>query len=374
MGDAKIDQSSLRHWVTEDFNFDLPENLIAQRPSEQRGESRLMWLPPEGRPQFTSFTQITDFFRGDEVLVLNDTRVVPARLHGVKESGGQVEVFFLERAEDDTFWAMTRGRLKPGNRVQLPLDAVATFLERDQLGRARFALELAPPYQEMRSEIAPDASLWEWLDAAGKVPLPPYIQRAPDAIDRERYQTVFAKVPGAVAAPTAGLHFTENQLEQLRERGVSIAYVTLHVGPGTFLPVKTSSLEEHEMHSERYIVPRATQELLKSGRPIIAVGTTVIRALESFTALVETDPTYWGSEQEQSTNIFITPGYHWRCVDGLMTNFHLPQSTLLMLVSAFAGYQTIMEAYQHAITQELRFYSYGDASLLVRPNGRWDHT
>lgn len=370
MSGSGEEQLAKKTWVTEDFDFDLPDHLIAQRPSHTRGKSRLMFLPASGAPVFQAFEEMVSLFRGDEVLVLNDTRVVPARLHGEKETGGRVEVFFLERGEGDEILAMTRGRLKLKQEISLPLGATATLLERDEHGRARLRLKLAAS-DRSGDPLERERALWAWLEEAGRLPLPPYIQRDPDDDDYERYQTVFARSPGAVAAPTAGLHFTDEILEQLRAKGVSITYVTLHVGPGTFLPVKASSLKEHVMHSERFSVPRATQELLRSGRPIIAVGTTVVRALESFCEKADTSPEIWGQELEQNTDIFITPRYSWRAVDGLLTNFHLPQSTLLMLVSAFVGYERAMSAYQEAIKEELQFYSYGDASMLVRPDGRW---
>ena len=395
-----------RDWKTSDFDFELPEALIAQRPSARRGASTLMCLMPGHEARFTSFERIASLFRGDECLIINDTRVVPARLHGQKPTGARVEVFFLEIAHPDArdletlsgdlkihhmggdhqeerydlyIWAMTRGKLKLGNEVELALGARARLLHRDENGKALLGLKLPP----VQSQEEPDAQsnidagsrseprLWSWLEEVGKLPPPPYIQRDPDADDYERYQTVFAREPGAVAAPTAGLHFTDELLEALRTRGVSIGTVTLHVGPGTFLPVKSEDLTGHVMHHERYQVPLETQEMLRSGRPIVAVGTTVVRALESFAARVESDATVWGDTSEQSTDIFITPGYTWRVVDGLLTNFHLPQSTLLMLVASFVGYERALQAYRDAVERQLKFYSYGDASLLWRPDGAW---
>jgi S-adenosylmethionine:tRNA ribosyltransferase-isomerase len=359
-------------WTTQDFDYELPDELVAQRPSERRGKSRLMALKPLGEPTFTSFESILDVFSGNEILVLNDTRVVPARLHGQKSSGGRVEVFFLEPLPGQRFLAMTKGRLKPGNVVHLPLEASATLESRDKHGRGIFTIELSESFESLDDGIGdPATPIWAWLEEAGKLPLPPYIQREADEADLERYQTVFAKEPGAVAAPTAGLHFTEAMLGSLQAKGVTIAYVTLHVGPGTFLPVKADDIDEHVMHSERFSIPLRTQELIRSDQPIIAVGTTTVRALESFAQLTEDKPDLWGSEEQHSTDIFITPGYTWRVIDGLLTNFHLPQSTLLMLVSAFAGYERTRQAYQMAVKERLNFYSYGDASLFWRPNGRW---
>jgi S-adenosylmethionine:tRNA ribosyltransferase-isomerase len=243
------------------------------------------------------------------------------------------------------------------------------MVKRDEHGRALFDLQLPDSFLDEHPQ--PDVAIWSWLEEAGKIPLPPYIQRAPDEADKTRYQTVFAREPGAVAAPTAGLHFTDEMLETLKQRGVKVCYVTLHVGPGTFLPVKSEGLDDHVMHHERYIVPLNTQKLLRSGRPVIAVGTTVVRALESFMTLIETKASQWGEAYEQSTDIFISPGYRWRIVDGLITNFHLPQSTLLMLVSSFAGYDRTMHAYHRAVDEELKFYSYGDSSVFWRPQSRW---
>ena len=358
-----------RVWKTQDFDFELPDQLIAQRPSIHRGGSRLMCLPPDHGPVFTTFNRLVDLFQGDEVLVLNDTKVVPARLHGHKETGGRVEVFFLETCGTSQFWAMTRGKLRPEHRVLLPLGAEAVMVKRDEHGRALFDLQLPDSFLDEHAQ--PDVAIWSWLEEAGKIPLPPYIQRDPDETDKARYQTVFAREPGAVAAPTAGLHFTDEMLETLKQRGVEVCYVTLHVGPGTFLPVKSEELDDHVMHHERYIVPLHTQKLLRSGRPVIAVGTTVVRALESFMTLIETQASQWGETHEQSTDIFISPGYQWRVVDGLITNFHLPQSTLLMLVSSFAGYDRTMNAYHRAVDEELKFYSYGDSSVFWRPQSRW---
>ena len=360
-----------REWNTQDFDFVLPPELIAQRPSEHRGGSRLMTLYAEGRPLFSSFEEIVGQFRGDEVLVLNDTKVVPARLFGHKASGGKVEVFFLEQCGHQQILAMTRGRVKPGNVVALPLGVNAELIERDDHGRALFQLTI-PEYFTTSGDD--EGAIWAWLEEAGKLPLPPYITREPDQDDYDRYQTIFAKSPGAVAAPTAGLHLTEDLLNALKAKGVTIAYVTLHVGPGTFLPVKSESIADHVMHSERYSVPRETQELIRSDRPVIAVGTTVVRALESFASFIDSHPQMWGEDVLHETDIFITPGYQWRIVDGLITNFHLPQSTLLMLVSALAGYERVRSAYEAAIKERLRFYSYGDASLFWRPNSRWTST
>ncbi len=331
----------------QDFDFDLPEALIAQRPAAERAGSRLMRVPARGAVQVAPFPSILEAFEGDEVLVLNDTKVVPARVRGNKESGGAVEVFVIEALGEGRVKALMRGkRLKAGTKLVLP-GAKATILARNEDGSLVLQLDRE--------------DLWVWLAEAGAVPLPPYIRRDPDAADRERYQTVFARQPGAVAAPTAGLHFTDELLDALRAKGVEIRYITLHVGPGTFLPVRSESLSEHHMHSERYEVPPETAAAVASGRPVIAVGTTVVRALEAHARDPDAD----------RTELFILPGFDFRVVDGLLTHFHLPQSTLLMLVSAFAGTERVLAAYRQAVEAELRFYSYGDAMLLTREEGRW---
>jgi S-adenosylmethionine:tRNA ribosyltransferase-isomerase len=333
----------------DDFKFELPPELIAQRPSPERGGSRLMQVPIDGPPTIAGFETLLDAFTGDEVLVLNDTRVVPARVFGHKPSGGQVELLIVEPLPDGHIAAMTRGtRLKPGRTIVLPGGAEAEFVRRHNDGTAVLKLRGVP-------------DLWTWLDDVGAVPLPPYIERDADDADRARYQTVFAREPGAVAAPTAGLHLTDALLEALVAKGVEIQHVTLHVGPGTFRPVRTEHLADHKMHSERYTVPAATAAAVRSGRPVIAVGTTVVRALESYAL----DPS------ADRTEIFIYPGFEFQLVDGLITNFHLPGSTLLMLISAFAGQARVLSAYQAAVQARMHFFSYGDATLLRREGGRW---
>ena len=331
-----------------EFQFELPPELIAQRPSAERGGSRLMTVHHDGAPTISSFSAIIDAFRGDEVLVLNDTKVVPARVFGKKSTGGAVEVFIIEPLGDNRVLAMVRGkRLKPGTQLILP-GAQAQLKERR--GDGTVELYLKTP-----------SDLWTWLDAVGQVPLPPYIERTPDAEDATRYQTVFAENPGAVAAPTAGLHLTDPVLDALRQKGVLIKTLTLHVGPGTFRPVKTDDVSDHQMHSERFTVPAETAEAIRSGRPVIGVGTTVVRALEAHARDTSVD----------RTDLFILPGFEFQIIDGLLTNFHLPESTLLMLVCAFAGKERVLNAYQAAVAAGLRFYSYGDAMMLRREDGRW---
>jgi S-adenosylmethionine:tRNA ribosyltransferase-isomerase len=332
-----------------DYDFHLPPERIAQHPSAERGQSRLLRVPVEGPFQVGPFSDVLDAFRGDEVLVVNDTRVVPARVFGRKPTGGAVEVFFVEPLEDGRIVAMTRGkRLKPGSIIELPAGAEAELQERRDDGMAVLALSGVP-------------DLWRWLDEAGAIPLPPYIDREATADDAERYQTVFADEPGAVAAPTAGLHFTPEILAALQAKGVELVKLTLHVGPGTFRPVTCDDVRDHPMHAERYVVPEATAKAVRSGRPVVAVGTTVVRALEA-----------WARDPEADrTDLFIYPGFEFALIDGLITNFHLPRSTLLMLVAALAGRERMLAAYRHAIEARLNFYSYGDSSLFRRKSGRW---
>lgn len=331
-----------------DFSFDLPAELIAQQPASRRDGSRLMWLDATASYPITPFSRIVDAFEGGEVLVLNDTRVVPARFYGQKETGGRVEVFFVERQGPTHFKAMLRGkRLKVGSVVVL--DGALVHLETRLDGGV------------FRCRFDSEQDLWAWLDVHGETPLPPYIKREVNPEDVTRYQTTFAKARGAVAAPTAGLHFTTELLAALEAKGVTIAMVTLHVGLGTFMPVRVDDLDEHVMHHERYDVPQETQALLRSGRPIVAVGTTVVRTLESYALNPDRD----------DTNLFIRPGFDFKMVDGLLTNFHLPESTLLMMICAMCGQAAVLDAYAAAVANEMRFFSYGDAMLIRRPEGRW---
>ncbi|QNM96104.1 tRNA preQ1(34) S-adenosylmethionine ribosyltransferase-isomerase QueA [Chitinimonas koreensis] len=333
-----------------DFDYFLPESLIAQFPPAERGGSRLLHLPVAGGLHDGRFADLPALLREGDLLVLNDTRVIKARLFGRKDSGGQVEVL-VERVLDE-FEALAQIRAskppRPGSRLLL--------------GEAWGAAMLARQGEFFRLKF--DAPVLDVLEAAGRLPLPPYIEHTPDAADAERYQTVFAREPGAVAAPTAGLHFTEAMFAALDERGVRHARLTLHVGAGTFQPVRVENLAEHRMHHERYRIPAealaAIRETRARGGRVVAVGTTSLRALEAACqrGLL--------AEPEGDTDIFITPGYDFRLVDALITNFHLPRSTLLMLVSAFAGYDRIMAAYRHAVERQYRFFSYGDAMLLER--------
>jgi S-adenosylmethionine:tRNA ribosyltransferase-isomerase len=343
----------IRAMRLDDFHYDLPPELIAQAPAETRSASRLLHLDgATGALRDGLFPDIVELLDAGDLLVVNDTRVIKARLLGRKDSGGRVEVL-VERVtglhEADVQLRSSKAP-KAGSRLLLGDGAEAEVLgRRGELWQLRFA---------------GDDDLWTLLDRHGAVPLPPYIGHKPDAGDEARYQTVYAKNPGAVAAPTAGLHFDENILAALRAKGVGIATLTLHVGAGTFQPVRVQDLSEHRMHSEWYSLPQATVDELRAiragGGRVVAVGTTSLRALESAAAAGE--PVAGAAE----TSLFVLPGYRFRIVDRLVTNFHLSRSTLLMLVSAFGGIDNIRRAYQHAIAQRYRFFSYGDAMLIDR--------
>ena len=334
-----------------DFDFELPEALIAQHPPEIRGSSRLLAAWQQQDLQDLQFNDISQFFEAGDVLVMNDTKVIKARLFGQKQSGGKIEVLVERVINDHEVWAHIRSSKSP---IQISVvlfgDEQATMRERKG---ELFVLEFTG-----------EKTVWEVLEAQGHMPLPPYIERADDEEDDERYQTVYAQNDGAVAAPTAGLHFTPELMQALKDKGVAIHYVTLHVGAGTFQPVRVDNIEEHHMHSERFWVTQEVVDAINSahatGKKVWGVGTTSIRALES-AALS-------GSLQAGSgdTDIFITPGFQFKVVDRLITNFHLPKSTLMMLVSAFHGYEAIMALYQHALDHEYRFFSYGDAMVLTR--------
>jgi len=341
----------------EDFDFLLPEELIAQYPAERRDGSRLMMLNRQsGAIETGDFPQVVDAFQGGDLLVINDTRVIPARLLGHKESGGKVEVFLIRRlvdAEGEDWLCMTRSSrsLKVGIQLQLGEGLTAEVLAGGDA-----------PNRHVRFFC--DGPFMERVEHVGHLPLPPYIARPDDVDDRERYQTVFACNDGAVAAPTAGLHFTDEILQQLRDKGVEICPLTLHVGLGTFLPVRVDNVSTHKMHAEFYAVPETTAQAVNKarteGRRIVALGTTAARALES--AVDEQGCLQAGENESQ---IFIYPGYRFQLVDALITNFHLPKSTLLMLVSALAGRDFILQAYQQAVEERFRFFSYGDCMMIA---------
>ncbi|KGI78700.1 tRNA preQ1(34) S-adenosylmethionine ribosyltransferase-isomerase QueA [Oleiagrimonas soli] len=338
-----------------DFHFDLPQRLIAQAPLAERSASRMLVLDvPHKRWQDSGVRALPDFLREGDLLVFNDTRVLPARLFGRKETGGAVEILLERVTGAHEARAQMRVSKKPaaGSRILLDDGTPVEVLGReDAFFRLRFDT---------------DEPLEKVLLRVGHMPLPPYIERADSAEDAERYQTVFAREPGAVAAPTAGLHFDDALLEALRARGVDSGYVTLHVGAGTFQPMRAERIEDHHMHREWLNVGAQLIEKIHrtraAGGRVIAVGTTVVRALESATVEGELRP--FAGE----TQIFIFPGYRITSIDGLLTNFHLPESTLLMLVSALAGREFMLDAYRHAVEAEYRFFSYGDA-MLILPQG-----
>jgi len=337
-----------------DFHYDLPPDRIAQRPTEERSASRLLALDgASGVHRDLAFRDLPSLLMPRDLLVFNDTRVVPARIHGVKESGGKIEIL-LERALGSTT-ALVHARagkgLKEGARVSLPGGATARMLEREgELFRLEFSEPVLPYFEDH-----------------GDTPLPPYVDRAPEPADRERYQTVFARNSGAVAAPTAGLHFDAGIFAALEARGVKHAFVTLHVGAGTFQPVRVEALERHIMHEEYLEVPESTAGAINAARAVggrvIAVGTTVVRSLETAAAA----PAARGRLRpyKGATRLFIKPGDKFRIVDAMVTNFHLPESTLLMLCAAFVGRETLLAAYAHAIAAHYRFFSYGDAMFLT---------
>jgi S-adenosylmethionine:tRNA ribosyltransferase-isomerase len=332
-----------------DFDFDLPGDLIAQFPPAERGGSRLLHVEAaSGALHDRQFRDLQFLLHPNDLLVMNDTRVIKARLFGRKETGGQVELLVERVLGECEALAFIRASHapKPGSFIDLDANIALRVLERrDDLTRLAFPLPVL-----------------EVLDRLGRLPLPPYIERTAEADDETRYQTVYANEPGAVAAPTAGLHFDMAMLDRLRAHGIRTAQVTLHVGAGTFHPVRVENIGEHVMHSERYTLPQTTVEAIAATRArkcrVVAVGTTSLRALE---AAALSGALRAGSGE---TDIFITPGYQFKVVDALLTNFHLPRSTLLMLVSAFAGVDNIRRAYAHAIAERYRFFSYGDAMFL----------
>lgn len=339
---------------TADFDFHLPEELIAQTPLEKRDSSRLLIVDREtGQFSDQHFDNIIDQLEPGDALVMNNTRVLPARLYGTKpETGGHVELLLLKNTQGDSWEVLAKPakRLRVGTRVSFG-DGRLTATVTEELEHGGRIVRF--DYQGIFLEV---------LESLGEMPLPPYIHEKLE--DRERYQTVYAKENGSAAAPTAGLHFTEELLDKIAAKGVKLVYLTLHVGLGTFRPVSVDNLEEHEMHSEFYSLSEEAAETLRqvkaSGHRIVAVGTTSIRTLETIGSKFE------GQIQADSgwTNIFIKPGYQWKIVDAFSTNFHLPKSTLVMLVSAFAGRQLTLEAYEHAITERYRFFSFGDAMFI----------
>jgi len=337
----------------DEFDYSLPEDLVAQQPSDARGDSRLLCLDGRsGAVRDAMFRELPSYLRPGDILVFNDTRVIKARLQGSKGSGGKVEVLVERLLDDHHVLAQVRASHPPPEASLLFLgeDITAMVLRREgDFYRIRF--EGTAPVLQV-------------LETAGSVPLPPYIGRPPQDADQERYQTVYAREPGAVAAPTAGLHFDEAMLVRLRDKGVHMASVTLHVGAGTFQPVRVENVADHVMHSEWYQVSRETVKAIAAARAaggrVVAVGTTTLRALESAASGGEL------AAGQGETNLFVLPGYRFRVVERLITNFHMPKSTLMMLVAAFGGAEHVRRAYRHAVEQRYRFLSYGDAMLIER--------
>lgn len=335
-----------------DFNYELPEELIAQTPIEKRDSSRLMVLNKEKKTiEHKIFSNIIDYLNDGDCLVINNTKVIPARLYGKKETGANIEFLLLNRIEGDIWEVMVR----PGRKLQVGTKVIfgdglleAEILEMLEGGNRKVQFK----YKGIFNEI---------LDQIGMMPLPPYIKEKLEK--KERYQTVYARYEGSAAAPTAGLHFTEELLKKIEEKGVDIAKVTLHVGIGTFRPVKVENIEDHKMHSEHFYIKQEDAEKInkakKAGKRVISVGTTSCRVLETVA-----DENGMVKETEGDTSIFIYPGYKFKCIDALITNFHLPESTLIMLVSTFAGKEYIMNAYNKAVEEKYRFFSFGDAMFI----------
>ncbi len=337
-----------------EFDYDLPAELIAKHPATERRASRLLVVDPDHERAFqdSCFADLLQFLRVGDLLVFNDTRVIRARLHGKKQSGGRVEIMIERMLPDNAALALIRASKSPksGTAIELAGDCTATVLGRDD---EMFILQFSVPLES-------------FLQQFGDVPLPPYLDRHAESADSERYQTVYARSPGAVAAPTAGLHFDEQMLEETAAIGVRHAYITLHVGAGTFQSLREEHVEANRLHKERLQVGEdvcaAVRETQAAGGRVIAVGTTSVRALEAASAHGDIQP--FSGE----TDLFILPGYQFRSVDAMLTNFHLPQSSLLMLVAAFAGREVMLDAYRHAVAQRYRFFSYGDAMLILPPS------
>ena len=344
-----------------DFDYELPEELIAQKPADKRDASRLLVVHREtGETEHKHFYDILEYLKEGDCLVLNNSRVLPARLYGIKEgTGAKVEFLLIKRIDGDRWETMVRPgkRLKPGDSVMFSEDPL---LKADIIDYGNDGTRIV--------EFSYDGIFMERLEEIGSMPLPPYIERQSENEDRDRYQTVYCREEGSVAAPTAGLHFTEGLLEKARAKGVELAYVTLHVGIGTFRPVKCENIEDHSMHFEEYHIDEKTAEIINrakaEGRRVISVGTTSTRTVESAAYFDEEKDCWQVRSGENSTGIFIYPGYEFRIIDSLITNFHLPKSTLLMLISALYDREKILEVYQEAIREKYRFFSYGDAMFI----------
>ena len=340
---------------TSDFYYDLPAELIAQTPIEPRNASRLMVLDRiSGKIEHKIFSQLEEFLNEGDCLILNDTRVIPARIYGVKKETGAVVEFLLLNQNENNVWECL---CKPGKRAKIGTEFI--------FGEGLVDCEVVDITEDGNRKIrfnCDSKEIYNILDKIGKMPLPPYITQ--ELKNGERYQTVYSRELGSAAAPTAGLHFTKEMLDDLKNKGINIGYVTLHVGLGTFRPVKVDDVTKHKMHTEHYHISKETADLInetkRNGKRVISVGTTSTRTLESVA-------TKNGCicEDEDDTSIFIYPGYEFKCIDGLITNFHLPESTLIMLVSAFAGYDNTMNAYKTAVDEKYRFFSFGDAMLIL---------
>ncbi len=339
---------------TSDFFYDLPEELIAQTPVEPRNSSKLMILDKNsGEIQHKIFSELTDYLNENDCLVLNDTRVIPARIFGVKEETGAVVEFLLVAQKENDIWECL---CKPGKRAKIGT--------KFSFGEGKLIGEIVDVNEEDGNRFVKftcDDNIFSVLDEIGSMPLPPYIKEK--LKDNERYQTVYSKELGSAAAPTAGLHFTPEMLDEIKQKGVKIAYVTLHVGLGTFRPVKVDDVTKHHMHTEHYIMPQETADIINetknNGGRVISVGTTSCRTLESVAA-----KNGCICKDEGDTSIFIYPGFEYKCIDALITNFHLPESTLIMLVSAFAGFDHVMNAYNTAVKEKYRFFSFGDSMFI----------
>jgi S-adenosylmethionine:tRNA ribosyltransferase-isomerase len=345
----------------EEFDYELPKELIAQTPMEQRDECRLMVLNrAEGTIEHKHFYDVLDYLKPGDCLVMNDSKVIPARIFGVKEkTGAHIEFLLSKRIDGDRWETLVRPgrRLKPGDKV----DFGNGKLEAEILEYGKDGTRIV--------EFHYDGIFMERLEELGSMPLPPYIERPSDEEDKDMYQTVYAHYDGSVAAPTAGLHFTKELLKKAQDKGVKLAYVTLHVGIGTFRPVKCENIEDHHMHFEEYFVQPETADIInqtiQEGGRIISVGTTSTRTLESAAYMDEKTGKYLVQSGHGNTGIFIYPGYEWKIVNALITNFHLPKSTLIMLVSSLYSREKILEAYNEAVKEKYRFFSYGDAMLII---------
>ena len=344
-----------------DFDYELPEELIAQKPADKRDASRLLVVHRDtGKTEHRHFYDILEYLKEGDCLVLNNSKVLPARLYGIKEgTGAKIEFLLIKRIEGDRWETMVRPgkRLKPGDSVMFSEEPL---LKADIIDYGNDGTRIV--------EFSYDGIFMERLEEIGSMPLPPYIERQSENEDRDRYQTVYCREEGSVAAPTAGLHFTEELLEKAKAKGVELAYVTLHVGIGTFRPVKCENIEDHSMHFEEYHIDEETAETINrakaEGRRVISVGTTSTRTVESAAYFDEEKGCWQVRSGENSTGIFIYPGYEFRIIDSLITNFHLPKSTLLMLISALYDREKILEVYQEAIRERYRFFSYGDAMFI----------